>query len=101
MADNLFEGSAITPYLITKGAEEAIAFYVDAFGAVESYRVAHGSGKLVVLLKNCRSSVTREISAVGAPSRRAAMRVSRSRRSGLMCWRRYATRSSARRASCW
>lgn len=39
MGENQFEGSAITPYLITKGAEEAIAFYVAAFGAVENYRL--------------------------------------------------------------
>jgi PhnB protein len=39
MGENPFEGSAITPYLITKGAEEAIAFYVAAFGAVENYRL--------------------------------------------------------------
>ena len=47
MVDNLFEGSAITPYLITKGAEEAIAFYVAAFGAVERYRLTDPqSGKV-------------------------------------------------------
>jgi PhnB protein len=47
MADDLFEGSAITPYLITKGAEEAIAFYVAAFGAVENYRLIDPqSGKI-------------------------------------------------------
>lgn len=39
MAGDLFEGTAITPYLITKGAEEAIAFYVAAFGAVETFRL--------------------------------------------------------------
>lgn len=31
--------SAITPYLIAKGAEQAIAFYVAAFGAEERYRL--------------------------------------------------------------
>jgi PhnB protein len=47
MANDLFEGSAITPYLITKGAEEAIAFYVAAFGAVENYRLIDPqSGKI-------------------------------------------------------
>ena len=34
MADDRSAGSTITPYLIAKGAEEAIAFYVAAFGAV-------------------------------------------------------------------
>ena len=47
MAGDMFEGSAITPYLITKGAEEAIAFYVAAFGAVENYRLVDPqSGKI-------------------------------------------------------
>ena len=47
MANDPFEGSAITPYLITKGAEEAIAFYVAAFGAVENYRLVDPqSGKI-------------------------------------------------------
>jgi PhnB protein len=47
MADDTFEGSAITPYLITKGAEQAIAFYAAAFGAVENYRLVDPqSGKI-------------------------------------------------------
>ena len=47
MAGDLFEGSAITPYLIAKGAEEAIGFYVAAFGAVENYRLIDPqSGKI-------------------------------------------------------
>ncbi|HEU4651013.1 MAG TPA: VOC family protein [Croceibacterium sp.] len=47
MAEGLFQGSAITPYLIAKGAEDAIAFYVAAFGAVENYRLVDPqSGKI-------------------------------------------------------
>jgi len=39
--------TAITPYLIAKGAEEAIAFYVAAFGAVENFRLIDPqSGKI-------------------------------------------------------
>jgi uncharacterized glyoxalase superfamily protein PhnB len=47
MGGTLFEGSWITPYLITRGADEAIAFYVAAFGAVENYRLTDPqSGKI-------------------------------------------------------
>jgi len=47
MAESPFEGSAITPYLIAKGAKDAIAFYVAAFGAVENYRLVDPqSGKI-------------------------------------------------------
>ena len=47
MAQGLFQGSTLTPYLIAKGAEDAIAFYVAAFGAVETYRLVDPqSGKI-------------------------------------------------------
>lgn len=47
MSETLFEQSAITPYLIVRGAEEAIAFYVAAFGAEEEYRlIDRDSGKI-------------------------------------------------------
>jgi PhnB protein len=47
MANDPFEGAAITPYLIAKGAEDAIAFYAAAFGAVENYRLIDPqSGKI-------------------------------------------------------
>src|SRR5688500_12686989 len=35
-----------TPYLIVKGADQAIEFYVQAFGAVELLRLADASGKV-------------------------------------------------------
>ncbi|MBA3316539.1 MAG: hypothetical protein H0T50_00410 [Gemmatimonadales bacterium] len=44
-------------------------------------RLAQGSGNPVALLKNCRSSVTKVINETGAPSSRAAIRVSRSKAS--------------------
>ena len=37
---------AVTPYLIVKGAAEAIAFYVKAFGAKELFRLSEPSGKV-------------------------------------------------------
>ena len=38
---------AITPYLIVKDAEAAIAFYTEAFGAIEQYRLTDPhSGKI-------------------------------------------------------
>lgn len=38
---------SITPYLIVKGADAAIAFYVEAFGAVERYRLTDpATGKI-------------------------------------------------------
>lgn len=47
MAETLFEQSAITPYLIARDAEAAIAFYAAAFGAAEHYRLTDPqSGKI-------------------------------------------------------
>jgi PhnB protein len=40
------ETQAMSPYLIVKGASEAISFYVKAFGAKELYRLAEPSGKI-------------------------------------------------------
>src|SRR6478735_4228616 len=41
------EARAITPYLIVRDAEAAIAFYVEAFGAEERFRLTdHHSGKI-------------------------------------------------------
>lgn len=37
----------ITPHLVCKGAAAAIEFYKEAFGAVESFRLAGPDGKLV------------------------------------------------------
>jgi uncharacterized glyoxalase superfamily protein PhnB len=37
----------ITPHLIVRGADQAIAFYKEAFGAKEIYRSAGPSGKLM------------------------------------------------------
>ena len=36
----------VTPYLIVKGAAEAIAFYTKAFGAKELFRLSEPSGKV-------------------------------------------------------
>src|SRR5688500_2296551 len=33
---------SVTPYLIIKGAAEAIDYYKSAFGAIELFRMAHG-----------------------------------------------------------
>lgn len=40
------ESQAMSPYLIVKGAQEAIAFYQRAFGAKELFRLAEPSGKI-------------------------------------------------------
>ncbi len=37
---------AVTPYLIVKGAAEAIAFYTKSFGAKELFRLSEPSGKV-------------------------------------------------------
>ena len=37
----------LTPYLIVKGASDALDFYAKAFGARELYRMADPSGKVV------------------------------------------------------
>ena len=37
----------ITPYLICDGAADAIAFYQQAFGAVEKFRLPDGRGKIM------------------------------------------------------
>ena len=37
---------ALTPYLVVKGANEAIAFYTKAFGAKEIFRLSEPSGKI-------------------------------------------------------
>lgn len=39
--------TAITPHLVCRGAADAIAFYVKAFGAVEACRLAGPDGKLM------------------------------------------------------
>ena len=39
MGENRTAQTAVTPYLIVKGADEAIAFYREAFGAEERYRL--------------------------------------------------------------
>src|SRR5688500_3290358 len=36
----------LAPYLIVKGAAQAIEFYVRAFGATEKFRLAEPSGKI-------------------------------------------------------
>ena len=36
----------LTPYLVVKGANEAIAFYTKAFGAKEIFRLSEPSGKV-------------------------------------------------------
>ena len=36
----------ITPYLVVKGAAEAIDFYKKAFGATERYRIDRPDGKI-------------------------------------------------------
>jgi len=36
----------VTPYLVVKGASEAIAFYEQAFGAKETMRLAEPSGRI-------------------------------------------------------
>jgi PhnB protein len=36
----------LTPYIVVKDATRAIRFYVDAFGAVENYRLTEPSGKI-------------------------------------------------------
>jgi PhnB protein len=36
----------LTPYLVVKGANEAIAFYTKAFGAKELFRLSEPSGKV-------------------------------------------------------
>ncbi|MCW1934497.1 VOC family protein [Pararhodobacter zhoushanensis] len=38
---------SVTPYLVAKGAEKALAFYVQAFGAVEEFRMIDpGDGRI-------------------------------------------------------
>jgi PhnB protein len=37
---------AITPYLVVRGGENALAFYAKAFGAEELFRIEAGPGKL-------------------------------------------------------
>jgi uncharacterized glyoxalase superfamily protein PhnB len=44
MADPLIH--EVFPYLRVKGAAEAIAYYVKAFGAVEKYRLVEPSGRI-------------------------------------------------------
>lgn len=47
MAKAIPEGyTAVTPYLIVKGAAQAIQFYVDAFGAQELFRMPMPGGKI-------------------------------------------------------
>lgn len=38
--------SALTPYLIVRGAAKALAFYVEALGARELYRIDMGGGQI-------------------------------------------------------
>lgn len=40
------EDQALSPYLIVKGAADAIAFYTKAFGAKELFRLTDPSGKI-------------------------------------------------------
>ncbi|MDO9046387.1 MAG: VOC family protein [Methylobacter sp.] len=37
---------SITPYLMVKGASEAIEFYKRAFGAIEIFRLSHPNGQI-------------------------------------------------------
>lgn len=39
---------AVTPHLVVCGAEKAIAFYKEAFGAVERFRMPGPDGKLIM-----------------------------------------------------
>jgi PhnB protein len=70
---------AITPYLGIKGAAEAIAFYVDAFGATESFRlltpdgqVAHAEIRIgdscIMLADECREAPFRSPAALDGSS---------------------------------
>ena len=49
MADPIPQGyHTVTPYLVVKGAAEAIEFYKKAFGAVEHYRMPGPDGQSVM-----------------------------------------------------
>jgi PhnB protein len=39
---------SVTPYLVVKGAADAIEFYKHAFGAVETYRYKSPDGNSIV-----------------------------------------------------
>jgi PhnB protein len=46
-ANSVSEGSMLlTPYIIVKGADKAIAFYTKVLGAVEQYRLAGPDGRI-------------------------------------------------------
>ena len=58
----------VTPYLIVKGAEEAIAFYKKAFGATENMRVDGPDGGIMhaeIKIGDSRLYLTKEASAYG------------------------------------
>ncbi len=46
MASNSENSLSLTPYIIVKGADAAIAFYGKVFGAKEEYRLADESGHI-------------------------------------------------------
>jgi PhnB protein len=59
---------AATPYLIVKGAAEAIAFYKKAFGAVEIVRLADSTGKVMhaeLLINDSRIMLADEFPEMG------------------------------------
>jgi len=62
---------AVTPYLIVKGAANAIAFYEEAFGAKELYRLAEPDGRVAhaeLQIGDSRVMLADENPAMGARS---------------------------------
>lgn len=62
---------ALSPYLVVKGAPQAIAFYTQAFGAKELFRLSEPSGKVghaELELMSCRFMLADEYPDFGALS---------------------------------
>jgi PhnB protein len=62
---------AVTPYLIVRGAREAIEFYTRALGAVELYRLDGPEGRIghaELQIGDCRVMLADEAPAMGALS---------------------------------
>src|SRR4051812_29886482 len=55
--------NAIVPHIYADGASDAIAFYKEAFGAVELFRIAHPNGKIL----HAEISISGSVVMIGDP----------------------------------
>ena len=58
---------SVTPYLIIKGAADALKFYARAFGATELFRMPTPDGRITAWSENWIRSMLRRVSVPSVP----------------------------------